>query len=51
MHESPTVDGIKEYALGSWTEFFTLTNDLFSMLLQNLDTPAEADGLLQCNHR
>jgi hypothetical protein len=30
MDESPTIDGIKEYTLDSWTDFFTLANSVFS---------------------
>ena len=30
MHESSIIDGVKEYMLDSWTEFFTLSNSLFS---------------------
>jgi len=30
MYESPTIDGVKEYMLDSWTDFFPLSNNLFS---------------------
>lgn len=30
MHDSATIDGVKEYTLDSWSDFFALSNNLFS---------------------
>jgi len=30
MHESPTTDGVREYTLASWTDFWALSNNWFS---------------------